>query len=215
MIRIKICCITNFEEAQIATSCGVDALGLVSEMPSGPGVISELQIKQIIEKLQPFVIPVLLTSKNIAVEICDQVDYCLPRAVQLCEPLDESELKQLAKLLPGTPLIRVIHVSGQESIEEAKIYASYVNSFLLDTGKRSGPKKQLGGTGETHDWSISREIVKSVDVPVILAGGLNPQNVKQAVKYVKPYAVDVCSGVRTNGQLDPTKLTKLISAVER
>jgi len=211
MTRIKICCIANSEEASIATSLGADAIGLVSEMPSGPGVISELQIKQIIEKTPPFVIPVLLTSKINALEICDQVNYCRPRAVQLCEPLNESDLKQLAKLLPGISLIRVIHVTGQESIKEAKTYASYVNAFLLDTGNRSGPKKQLGGTGETHDWSISAEIVKSVDVPVILAGGLNPQNVKQAIEYIKPYAVDVCSGVRTNDQLDPEKLSEFIS----
>jgi phosphoribosylanthranilate isomerase len=213
MTRIKICCIANSEEASIAKSLGADAIGLVSEMPSGPGMISEFQIKQIIKKLPPFVIPVLLTSKNRAVPICDQVKYCRPRAVQLCEPLDESELKQLTQLIPGIPLIRVIHVSGQESVEEAKTYESYVNGLLLDTGQRSGPAKQLGGTGKTHDWFISAEIVKSVNVPVILAGGLNPQNVKQAVKYVKPYAVDVCSGVRSNGQLDSAKLYQFISAV--
>ena len=96
---------------------------------------------------------------------------------------------------------------------EAKIYEPLISAFLLDTGRRSGRLKQLGGTGKTHDWSISAEIVKSVKIPVILAGGLNAQNVKQAIEYVKPYAVDVCSGVRTGNRLDPAKLSEFISIV--
>jgi phosphoribosylanthranilate isomerase len=213
MTRIKICCITSSEEAHIAASNGADALGFVSDMPSGPGVISESEIKNIISGLGPFVLPVLLTSKNTAADISVQYNYCCPGAFQLCEPMTEKELRKLTKLLPAVPLIRVIHVSGPESLEEAKFYEPFINAFLLDTGQRSGRLKQLGGTGKTHDWSLSTEIVKSVKIPVILAGGLNAQNVKQAIEYVKPYAVDVCSGVRTNNRLDPVKLSEFISIV--
>jgi len=213
MTRIKICCITNSEEAHIAASNGADALGFVSGMPSGPGVIPESEIKNIISGLGPFVLPILLTSKNTAADIVIQFNYCCPGTFQLCEPMTEKELRKLTILLPGVALIRVIHVSGPESLAEAKIYEPLISAFLLDTGQRSGRLKQLGGTGKTHDWSISAEIVKSVKIPVILAGGLNAQNVKQAIEHVKPYAVDVCSGVRTGNRLDPVKLSEFISIV--
>lgn len=201
----------NFSEAQTAMSYGANALGLVSEMPSGPGVLSEDEIKNIIARMDPFVMPVLLTSKKTANDIFAQFEYCKPGALQLCEPMTEQELKYLSRALPGIPLIRVIHVSGLESVEEAKTFESLASAFLLDTGQRSGPIKQLGGTGITHDWSISAKIVSEVHVPVILAGGLNPENVKQAAEYVKPYAVDVCSGVRTNNNLDRQKLSEFMA----
>jgi phosphoribosylanthranilate isomerase len=211
MIRIKICCIANIKEARLALSAGADALGLVSEMPSGPGVISEKDIKSVIHQLGPFITSVLLTSKRTAKEIADQVDFCRPRAVQLCESLDIAELQKLKDMVSGVALIHVIHVNARESLAEAKTYEPYVHAFLLDTGQRSGPLKQLGGTGKTHDWSISAKIVKRVNVPVILAGGLNTQNVNRAIENVKPYAVDVCSGVRTGDRLDPRKLSEFIS----
>lgn len=214
LTRIKICCIQDRHEAEMAAEAGAHALGLVSSMPSGPGVISDDEIKSIITGIKPFTIPVLLTSKNDPAEIRAQALYCKPGAIQLCEPLTESALQTLRKLLPGTALIRVIHVSGKESVTEAHQFSSLVDAFLLDTGQRSGPQKQLGGTGKTHDWNLSSEIVRTANRPVILAGGLNPENVQAAIKAVRPYAVDVCSGVRSENKLDAKKLHDFIHAVQ-
>ena len=214
MTRIKICCIKDQNEASLASEAGAYALGLVSAMPSGPGVISDQDIKTIIAGCSPFITTVLLTSKNDPVEIKQQADYCRPGAIQLCEPVTESVLQQLREILPGISLIRVIHVTGPESVAEAHQFSCLVDAFLLDTGQRSGPQKQLGGTGRTHDWSLSAEIVEMINKPVILAGGLNPGNVQEAIQKVRPYAVDVCSGVRSNDRLDEKKLQRFIQAVQ-
>ena len=110
-------------------------------------------------------------------------------------------------------VIRVIHVHGEGSIEEAVAISPHVDGILLDSGSKKGSVVELGGTGRTHDWDVSRRIVEAVEVPVILAGGLNPGNVVEAVRLVKPYAVDVCSGVRTGERLDPGKLQSFMSRV--
>jgi phosphoribosylanthranilate isomerase len=213
MIQIKICCIKNAAEAKLAVQTGANALGLVSQMPSGPGVITYESIRDIISGLAPFVTSVLLTSKSSDKRIKEQLDYCRPDAVQLCEPVSVETLISLRTIFPRTRFIRVIHVTGEDSIREALDFQNFVNAFLLDTGQRSGPQKQLGGTGRVHDWAISAEIVRQVHIPVILAGGLNAENVTTAIKTAHPYAVDVCSGVRSNGKLDTQKLTEFVNAV--
>jgi len=215
MTRIKICCITSPEEARQATNAGADALGFVSNMPSGPGIISEQKIKRIIPQLNPFIIPVLLTCENIPKNLVNQYRYCRPAAIQLCEPLTIPNLQILRRKLPGVTLIHVIHVKDNKAIKEAEDYASLADAFLLDTGQRSGLKKQLGGTGQVHDWSLSTIIVQTCAKPVILAGGLKIENVAEAIKTVRPYAVDVCSGVRSNNKLDQTKLYSFIDAVKK
>ena len=83
--------------------------------------------------------------------------------------------------------------------------------ILLDSGNQKLKIKELGGTGRTHDWTISKKIVETVDVPVFLAGGLNPDNIKEAAEFVKPFGIDLCSGVRTNGKLDEHKLKQLFT----
>ncbi len=110
-------------------------------------------------------------------------------------------------------IVQVIHVTGEVTLSEAKEIAPHVDAILLDSGNQSVPVKELGGTGRTHDWQISRQICDSVRVPVFLAGGLNPGNVKEAIHQVNPYGVDLCSGVRTNGKLDESKLHAFFKAV--
>ncbi len=104
----------------------------------------------------------------------------------------------------------MIHVSGEESIAEAVRIASYVDAILLDSGNPALKVKELGGTGRTHNWNISRRIQELVKVPIFLAGGLNPENIAEAILQVQPFAVDVCSGVRTNGKLDESKLAAFV-----
>jgi len=94
-------------------------------------------------------------------------------------------------------------------------YEPFVDAFLLDSGKTFGPEQQFGGTGATHNWTISRRFVESTDIPVYLAGGLNSANVFEAITQVRPYGVDLCTGVRTDDQLDPAKLEAFMSEVRR
>ena len=211
--RVKICCICSLEEAWTAINHGASALGLVSEMPSGPGVIPESLIAEIAGRMPPFVSSVLLTSKRSPSEIIEQHRRCGTNAIQICDDLDPDALDEVARALPRVDIIRVIHVHGEASIEEAEKVSPYVDSVLLDSGSKEGSVAELGGTGRTHNWDISRRIVEAVEVPVILAGGLNSENVIEAIELVKPYAVDVCSGVRTAGSLDSDKLQSFMIQV--
>ena len=211
--RIKICCISSIEEAKVAIGYGANALGLVSNMPSGPGVISENLIAKIARYVPPTVTSVLLTSHRSSGEIIAQHHNCRTNAIQICDDILRGDHKDLRDALPGISLVQVIHVSGLESIAKAKDIAPFVNALLLDTGSKSSQKVELGGTGRPHDWSVSTQICRQVDVPVFLAGGLNPDNVIAAIKQVQPFAVDVCSGVRTNDLLDENKLSAFIQNV--
>ncbi|MBC8497943.1 phosphoribosylanthranilate isomerase, partial [Candidatus Bathyarchaeota archaeon] len=153
---VKICCICSLEEAWIAINHGASALGLVSEMPSGPGVIPESLITDIARRIPPFVSSVLLTSKRSPSEIIEQHRRCGTNAIQICDDLDPDDLDEVARALPGVDIIRVIHVHGEDSIEEAEAISLYVDGILLDSGSKEGSVVELGGTGRTHNWEISR-----------------------------------------------------------
>ncbi|MHB8906201.1 MAG: phosphoribosylanthranilate isomerase [Melioribacteraceae bacterium] len=206
MTRVKICCISSIEEAQLAIKYGASALGLVSAMPSGPGVISEELIEEITEKIPPGISTFLLTSKQSVEEIIGQQRRCKTNTVQICDKIVQGSYIQLKKALPGIKIVQVIHITGEEALDEAIGVSKNVDTLLLDSGNQKLAVKELGGTGRTHDWTISRKIVESVKVPVFLAGGLNAENVADAVQHVKPFGVDICSGVRTNGKLDERKV---------
>lgn len=206
MTHVKICCIASIEEANRAINHGASAIGLVSKMPSGPGVISEKTIKEIAEQTPQSISTFLLTSKQNVDEIIEQHNRCRTNTIQLCDRIINGSHLQLKKALPGIKIVQVIHITDDESINEAIEISKLVDVILLDSGNQKLVTKELGGTGRTHDWTISRKIVDSIKVPVFLAGGLNPQNVDEAILQVKPYGVDVCSGVRTNSKLDEEKL---------
>lgn len=209
-VRIKICCISSVEEAKLAVRYGVSALGLVSEMPSGPGVIDENLIAQITDAVPPGISSFLLTSKTDTREIIEQQRKLKPNTIQIVDRIESGDYQDFRKELPGIKIVQVVHVTGRESIEEAVSISKHVDAILLDSGNQNLKVKELGGTGRVHNWSISKEIVKKCGVPVFLAGGLNPENVENAIKEVKPFGVDICSGVRTNGKLDEAKLSKFI-----
>ena len=204
--RVKICCISSVAEAWTAIECGAAALGLVSEMPSGPGVISEDSIAEIAGTLPPAIGSFLLTCKQNVDAIIDQQRRLRVNTLQLCDRLPAGSHQELRRALPGVALVQVVHINGAESVQEAVDVAPGVDAILLDSGNPSLTIKELGGTGRVHDWNMSARIRDLVSVPVFLAGGLNGENVSEAIKSVGPYGVDVCSGVRTNGNLDETKL---------
>jgi len=212
--RVKICCISSVDEARMAIRYGAAAIGLVSEMPSGPGVIPEELIWQIARIIPPPVSSFLLTSKQDSNAIIHQQQKCGVNTIQLCDRVPSECYRELRQAMPGIALVQVVHVTGPESVQEAAAVAPLVDAVLLDSGNRSAPVRELGGTGRTHDWSISKRIRELLDVPVFLAGGLNPDNVADAVEQVRPFAVDVCSGVRTDGRLDEAKLSKFFSGAK-
>jgi phosphoribosylanthranilate isomerase len=206
-------------EARLAWQAGADALGLVSQMPSGPGVISDAQIAQISRTVPPPVATFLLTPKQNAASIIAQHRICSSSTIQLVDHVPQAELVQLREALPGVALVQVIHVSGASSVDEAVTVAPYVDAVLLDSGNQTSAIKELGGTGRTHDWRISAQIRQALSnlqqpKPVFLAGGLHAGNVREAIAVVQPHGLDVCSGVRTDGQLDLGKLTALIAAMK-
>jgi phosphoribosylanthranilate isomerase len=213
--RVKICCISSVAEARLAIQYGASALGLVSAMPSGPGVISEATIAEIAATVPPPIGTFLLTSKQDVDSIVAQQRRCRTNCIQLCDCLTSGTARELKSALPGVSLVQVIHVTGPESVDEACAVADSVDAILLDSGNPALKIKELGGTGRRHNWSLSREIRERVRVPIFLAGGLNENNVAEAIEAVGPFGLDLCSGVRTDGNLDEGKLGRFFSAVRR
>lgn len=215
VVRVKICCISSLEEAWLALREGASALGLVSEMPSGPGVIPERLIASIAATVPPPIATFLLTSLADAASIVSQQRRCGTNTIQLCDEIALDSLTWLRGALPGIRLVQVVHVTGPEALPRAAQVACHVDAVLLDSGNPTADVKELGGTGRVHDWETSRRIREEIDVPVFLAGGLTPDNVREAIRVVRPFAVDVCSGVRTRGRLDREKLRAFLgNAVE-
>ena len=213
--RVKICCIAGIEEAWMAINHGASAIGLVSEMPSGPGVIPEDLILEISAQIPPAIAKFLLTCQPDVERIVEQQRRLRVNTIQLCDRLEEGSHVRLRRALPGISLVQVIHVTGPESIDEALAVEPHVDGILLDSGNQSLAVKELGGTGRTHDWGISKQIREEVNVPVFLAGGLNAANVSAAIRQVESFGVDVCSGVRTEGRLDEKKLADFFYAVRQ
>ncbi len=211
--RIKICCISSKEEASLAIRYGASALGLVSAMPSGPGVITEELIAEIAGTVPPGVSSFLLTSATEASRIIEQVRTCRANTVQLVDRVDPSAYEELRAALPGVKLVQVVHVVDADAIAEAERAAEHVDAILLDSGDQTLSVAELGGTGRTHDWTISRQIRRRISRPLFLAGGLRPANVRKAIAAVHPFGVDVCSGVRVDGRLDEDRLARFVAAV--
>lgn len=211
--RTKVCCIASVDEAWTAIRAGASALGLVSAMPSGPGVIGDELIAEIAARVPPGVATFLLTSAQDPGRIVSQQRSARVNTLQLVDAVASDALRELRAELPGVALVQVIHVRGPESVDEAREVAPLVHAILLDSGNPAAAVKELGGTGRVHDWELSRRIREAVDVPVYLAGGLSPENVAEAVARVGPFGLDVCSGVRTDGRLDPDKLARFVAAV--
>ena len=211
--QIKICCISSVEEAELAIKYGASAIGLVSEMPSGPGVINEDLIEEIAVAIPSTIDTFLLTSKTNADSIIAQHDKCKTTTLQIVDSVSTDVYEKLREKLPSIKLVQVIHIADEESIEEAISASMFVDALLLDSGNQKLEVKELGGTGRTHDWSISRKIRDAVSIPLYLAGGINAKNVLEAIKEVDPYGIDLCSGVRVNGILNEKRLAEFFAAI--
>ncbi|TQV79007.1 phosphoribosylanthranilate isomerase [Denitrobaculum tricleocarpae] len=212
--RVKICCISSPEEARMAIDHGASALGLVSEMPSGPGVIGDELIAEIAAQIPPPIASFLLTSRTDADAIVEHVRNCRTNTVQFVDAVASGVYDRLRKELPALKIVQVIHVIDDDSIAEARGLSKKVDALLLDSGNPTLQVKQLGGTGRVHDWSLSRRIVEEARCPVFLAGGINRSNVGRAIREVRPYGLDLCSSVRSDHKLDADKLRGFFGAVK-
>ena len=213
MIRVKICCISSKEEAALAVRYGASALGLVGHMPSGPGVIDDALIQEITNEVPPGVATFLLTSETSSQKIIEHHRRVNTNTIQIVDALTAGSYAAIKKALPSVKIVQVIHVIDQSSVDEAIAIAPMVDAILLDSGNPNLKVKELGGTGRTHNWSLSKQIRSAVNVPVYLAGGIKASNVQQAIKGVQPFGVDLCSSVRSEGKLDEEKLKAFFAAV--
>lgn len=213
MTHVKICCISSVQEAALAVRAGASALGLVSEMPSGPGVVTEATIAEIVATVPAEIATFLLTSRTTADEMIAQQLRCGNDTIQICDRVAPQVHHELREALPEVSLVQVVHVTGESSVSEALDCAERVDMILLDSGDQSLDVKELGGTGRTHDWQLSAEIVERCPVPVFLAGGLRESNVADAIRAVRPHGLDLCTGVRTQDALDEAKLRRFMEAV--
>ncbi|MFO1049303.1 MAG: phosphoribosylanthranilate isomerase [Geminicoccaceae bacterium] len=212
-VRVKICCIETPEAAALAIRHGADALGLVGPMPSGTGIIDLETAGRIARGVPPPVASFLLSSATEPEELLAQCRIVAPTALQIVDAVDSAAYALLRRELPALKLVQVVHVTGEATVAEALAVATQVDALLLDSGQPDAPVRLLGGTGKIHDWSISRAIAEASPIPVFLAGGLTPANVGDAVAAVRPFAVDLCTGLRTGGQLDEAKLATFMAAV--
>lgn len=210
--RVKICCISSIKEAQLAIQYGAAAIGLVGPMPSGPGVISNELIREIAATIPPPIATFLLTSETSVAKIIAHHQLVQTNTIQLVDALQEGTYRELKAALPSVKIVQVIHVIDDASVEAAITLSREVDALLLDSGNPNLAVKELGGTGRVHNWDLSRQIRAAAKAPIFLAGGLQATNVRAAIRTVRPYGLDLCSGVRTNGQLDPVKLKAFFQA---
>ncbi|MDP3314013.1 phosphoribosylanthranilate isomerase [Lutibacter sp.] len=211
--HIKICCISSIKEAEIAIKAGATAIGLVGNMPSGPGVISDDLIAKITANIPGHIDTFLLTSETSVDKIIEHHSKVNTKTIQIVDILTEGTHVHLKQALPTVKIVQVLHVLDEKTIEEALVISKNVDVILLDSGNPNLGTKELGGTGRVHNWEISKKIIELVQIPVFLAGGINALNAQKAIDEVNPYGLDLCSGVRTNGNLDVIKLNAFFKAI--
>ena len=211
--RVKICCISSLQEAQLAIAHGASALGLVGHMPSGPGIISDELIAQIASSVPPPISTFLLTSETSSASIIAHYQKVKTHTIQIVDTLQEGSYTDIRQALPHVKLVQVVHVIDQKTVDEAIELSQFVDAILLDSGNPNLQVKELGGTGRVHNWALSRQIRENISIPLFLAGGLKAENVREAIETVQPFGLDLCSSVRTNGQLSQEKLERFFDAI--
>jgi len=207
MARVKICGIRSLADMQIAVQQGADAIGvLVGQLHSSSDFIPANFAREICASTPPFVTTVLVTHIEDPAAVIALADTVPTAAVQLHSDMTTTLLRVMRRELAPRKVIAKINVEGASAIERARELDQQVDAIVLDSRNRT--TGQVGGTGITHDWEISSQIVKHVSTPVILAGGLTPANVRDAIRRVQPWAVDVNSGVRNDVGLKDRNLIR-------
>jgi len=208
---VKICGIRRQEDALIATELGADAIGLlVGQKHNSPDFVSATVARDIFRALPPSVDAVLVTH----VEDVDELERLLQESeittIQLHSEIAPSSVERLRHRLPHLKIFKSVNIISADSVAYPEAFKKLVDGFVLDSINLA--TSQVGGTGKTHDWSVSRQIVmRYPEVPIILAGGLNSENVRSAIERVRPFGVDVNSGTKAaDGFKDPRKIEAFI-----
>lgn len=212
-VKVKICCISSIEEASLAIAHGAAAIGLVGRMPSGPGIITDELIHSIAKTVPPPIDSFLLTSEITAEAIIEHHNKVNTTTIQMVDALTDRQYHKIREAIPHVKLVQVIHVLDEKAVQEAIEISEWVDAILLDSGNPNLSTKVLGGTGKIHNWDLSKKIRENISIPTYLAGGINKDNIRMAIDHVQPYGIDLCSSVRTNGQLDERKLEELFKAL--
>lgn len=202
------------EEALAVAALGVDHVGVTPAQRGLPGEVDVATARAIVEAVRGRALAVALTVENDPVAIEDMARAVRPDILHLCGlagSLPPGAVRELSQRLPGLPLMQAVSVTGPESLDVALAYQEVADYLILDTQAPDIPG--IGASGATHDWSISREIVLRVRLPVILAGGLSPDNVARAVRAVRPWGVD--SLTHTNHPLAGGGFRKDLEQVRR
>jgi phosphoribosylanthranilate isomerase len=212
MARVKICGITSPEEATLAERAGAHAIGLlVGRVHAAADFVGPELAREICRALSPFVTPVLVTHLEDPEAIVNLAELVPCPVLQLHSDLGPATLRELRARLAARKLIGKVSVEGDDAVARASEIEPFVDAILLDTRDRATDR--VGGTGMVHDWSISARIAAGSRAPIILAGGLTPDNVAQAVRAVKPWGVDVNSGVETaDGRKDGGRIRRFVAA---
>lgn len=194
-MRVKLCGVTRPEDRAVAVAAGADAVGFVSGVPvETPRELSARRAADLVAGLEPFVTSVLVTGPASVADAVTRQEVVGADVVQVHGGFTPDEIAGLREQV-GTSVVAAID-SGSE---QAAAYAAAADGLLVDSTTEAG----MGGTGETHDWERTRRMAATVDGPVVLAGGLTPENVREAVETVDPFAVDVASGTeRAPGRKD-------------
>jgi len=214
MCRVKICGIKSVHDAKLVDRLGADALGLlVGQTHTSNDFISPEMALKICTAISPFIVPVLVTHIEDPEAIVKLARFLPCPTIQLHGDMTINLLRKLSRLLRPKKLIARASVEGEKSIQRALELSAYADAIVLDTIDRSTDR--VGGTGLVHDWSISARIVRQSRVPVVLAGGLTPENVAEAIRIVKPWGVDVNSGVKKrDGGKDPKRIATFIKGAK-
>ena len=218
-MRVKICGINNLEDAKLAVSFGTDALGfIVGVRRKAEDAISPKEARRMIQSLPPFISSVLVTDHRESKHVIELWKETGATTIQLQDEIPLDEIRLVRKSLPSIRLVKAVHVTGPQAVDKARSYEGLVDAILLDT--MNIKEDRIGGTGLTHDWRISRRIREQCSLPVILAGGLRPENIEEAIRIVKPYGIDVNSGVENpegggHGRKDPDRVKTLIEKAKK
>jgi phosphoribosylanthranilate isomerase len=213
-VRVQIAGVSSLEEAEAAEQAGADALGFTVRLPTGVhDGLTEAKARSIVLALPPFIASVAITYVGGAREAVDLCRYLGVTALQLHGEFPTRDLPFVRAALPHLKVIRTVHVRGPGAIAQARALERHVDAVLLDT--YDAETGRAGATGKTHDWEISRQVVEQVKTRVILAGGLDAENVRRAIEAVRPWAVDVHSGVEDErGGRDFGKIRAFVRAAK-
>ena len=201
-MRVKFCGTASLADMRCAIDAGCDAVGFIMGVTyQSADVVTPAEAAEMIRELPPFIEPVAVTHLRETEDLIGLAKDSRCTTLQIQDTVEPSGIPVIRDALPYLKIVKAVHVTDESAIRTAKRYEPYADALLLDTRTR----ERIGGTGIPHDWNISATIVANSAIPVILAGGLTPENVAEAIRRVRPYGVDVHTGVKKDGVRNPER----------